>query len=52
MLKTVMRAIGRKPKCQVCGRELPPTPTAVFCSRECYDHHRYREESEPAAGNG
>lgn len=41
MLKTVFRIFRPEPKCRFCGGTLPHTPSAEFCSRDCYDSYQY-----------
>ncbi len=41
MLRIVKQILRSKPKCRYCGLALPPTESAAFCSRDCYDRYQY-----------
>jgi len=41
MLRIVKQILRSKPKCRYCGQALPESPTAAFCSRNCYDSYQY-----------
>jgi len=41
MLRIVKQILRSKPKCRYCGLALPESPTAAFCSRNCYDSYQY-----------
>jgi hypothetical protein len=41
MLRIVKQMLRSKPKCRYCGVALLATPSAVFCSRDCYDGYQY-----------